>query len=518
MGKNSVAKTKQPSPAGLISNSGTNDIKITWRTTEGDTTKSVFSVGSSGNERIITNVADGKVDTGSTDAINGGQLKSVIDVFANLGVSVLGAEKADSGDGFKQTAFTKLKDETGQDTAVKAQTTFKGAIEESIKTINKGLKFAGDQGNEFTRQLGATVSIKGAKGDASSPTSASSAVQNGADNHQNIFTTAKAGTLEIALNKDLKGIQSIANGEKAKIALDKDEKTITFSSGEKPESVTLKGSTFSGVSEITKGENKAALKLEDAKATLKNAKDGSSLALDNTGATLSAGKDKGSIKVSNGTSNKIELSPENGSTVTLKKDMTNGGVQATGLSTIGKDENNALVFKNGAGNTAELKVGGSALTFTKSDSGNTVKISNVAVGKIESSSSEAITGGQLHDLAGKLGGGVGDDNGKKIAFEQPNFDVIKGGTKEANSGTTTATGPTTFKGAIDQLITAVNGGLTFKGNDGMPTSTTLQLGGTLTIDSSTVGNGTTGATVEKDITVSLTPSTNGDAKVRVHLR
>ncbi|WWO73085.1 hypothetical protein V4937_09175 [Histophilus somni] len=319
LGKNSVAKTKQPSPAGLISNSGTNDIKITWRTTEGDTTKSVFSVGSSGNERIITNVADGKVDTGSTDAINGGQLKSVIDVFANLGVSVLGAEKADSGDGFKQTAFTKLKDETGQDTAVKAQTTFKGAIEESIKTINKGLKFAGDQGNEFTRQLGATVSIKGAKGDASSPTSASSAVQNGADNHQNIFTTAKAGTLEIALNKDLKGIQSIANGEKAKIALDKDEKTITFSSGEKPESVTLKGSTFSGVSEITKGENKAALKLEDAKATLKNAKDGSSLALDNTGATLSAGKDKGSIKVSNGTSNKIELSPENGSIVTLKK-------------------------------------------------------------------------------------------------------------------------------------------------------------------------------------------------------
>ncbi|QEH10548.1 hypothetical protein E4M08_01195 [Histophilus somni] len=512
LGKNSVAKTKQPSPAGLISNSGTNDIKITWRTTEGDTTKSVFSVGSSGNERIITNVADGKVDTGSTDAINGGQLKSVIDVFANLGVSVLGAEKADSGDGFKQTAFTKLKDETGQDTAVKAQTTFKGAIEESIKTINKGLKFAGDQGNEFTRQLGATVSIKGAKGDASSPTSASSAVQNGADNHQNIFTTAKAGTLEIALNKDLKGIQSIANGEKAKIALDKDEKTITFSSGEKPESVTLKGSTFSGVSEITKGENKAALKLEDAKATLKNAKDGSSLALDNTGATLSAGKDKGSIKVSNGTSNKIELSPENGSIVTLKKDTTNSGVQATGLSTIGKDGDNALVFKNGAGNKAELKVGGSTLTFTKSDSGNAVKISNVAVGKIESSSSEAITGGQLADLATHLGVSVKDDNGKKIAFEQPNFDVIKGGTKEANSGTTTATGPTTFKGAIDQLITAVNGGLTFKGNDGMPTSTTLQLGGTLTIDSSTVGNGTTGATVEKDITVSLTPSTNGDAK------
>ncbi|QQF71440.1 hypothetical protein JFL59_09270 [Histophilus somni] len=34
--------------------------------------------------------------------MNGGQLKSVIDVFANLGINVLGAEKADTGtDGFK---------------------------------------------------------------------------------------------------------------------------------------------------------------------------------------------------------------------------------------------------------------------------------------------------------------------------------------------------------------------------------------------------------------------------------
>ncbi|QQF78677.1 hypothetical protein [Histophilus somni] len=50
----------------------------------------------------MQDVAAGKVDKGSTDAINGGQLKSVIDVFANLGINVLGAEKADTGtDGFK---------------------------------------------------------------------------------------------------------------------------------------------------------------------------------------------------------------------------------------------------------------------------------------------------------------------------------------------------------------------------------------------------------------------------------
>ncbi|QQF78974.1 hypothetical protein [Histophilus somni] len=59
--------------------------------------------------------------------------------------------------------------------------------------------------------------------------------------------------------------------------------------------------------------------------------------------------DKGALKLT-----------ENSATLESTKD-----VKATGLSTIGKDENNALVFKKGTGNTAELKVGGSALTFTK---------------------------------------------------------------------------------------------------------------------------------------------------------
>ncbi|QQF69765.1 hypothetical protein JFL59_05715 [Histophilus somni] len=89
------------------------------------------------------------------------------------------------------------------------------------------MKFAGNTGAEFTRQLGSKITITGAKGDASSP--ATSAVQNGATNtHQNIFTKTSKDTLEIALNSELKGIQSIANGDNAKIALDKDAKTINL--------------------------------------------------------------------------------------------------------------------------------------------------------------------------------------------------------------------------------------------------------------------------------------------------
>ncbi|THA37260.1 hypothetical protein E5428_10835, partial [Histophilus somni] len=70
--------------------------------------KSVLSIGDMGSERVIRHVAAGEIRDGSTDAINGGQLKGVIDVFGYLGTDVLGAEKAETNKaGFKQTTFTK---------------------------------------------------------------------------------------------------------------------------------------------------------------------------------------------------------------------------------------------------------------------------------------------------------------------------------------------------------------------------------------------------------------------------
>ncbi|WP_205703264.1 hypothetical protein, partial [Histophilus somni] len=45
---------------------------------------------------------------------------------------------------------------------------------------------------------------------------------------------------------------------------------------------------------------------------------------------------------------------------------------------------------------------GAALTLTKSDT-DKVKISGLGDGQIDGASNEAITGKQLHDLAGKLG-------------------------------------------------------------------------------------------------------------------
>ncbi|ACA32034.1 hypothetical protein BTV20_09625 [Histophilus somni] len=514
LGKNSKAEMKKAAPTGFTVNAGANDLKITWSSAGAGGSKSVVSVGDKGSERIITNVAAGKVDTDSTEAVNGGQLKSVIDVFANLGVTVLGAEKNDTGDGFKKSKFDAVKtgDTVNSQAQVKSEKPFKTAIEDNITAINKGLKFAGDNGGEAKQlYLGSTLTIKGATGPASKPTT--SAGQNGAGTHQNIFTTAKnTGILEIALNEELKGIKSVANGDDVKIELkttgtggNGTTKSIVFTAGDTNNKVTLTGNKFSGVSEISSKDSKSKLTLGADNATVELEHGKSKLELKDTEATITAGTDAGSIKINNNGDTKIELSPESGSTVTLAKDSTNG-VKATGLSTVGLDGDNTLVFKNGTNstNTAELKVGGAALTFTSTGNGTggtaqTVKISNVAAGKIDTSSTEAITGKQLADLATHLG--VSVDSGK-TGFTAPSFEVIKGGTKDATSG---KNGPTTFKGAIDQLITAVNGGLTFKGNDN--SSTKLQLGGTLTIDSSTVGSGS-----EKDITAKLEPSNGNDSK------
>ncbi|QQF78699.1 hypothetical protein [Histophilus somni] len=126
----------------------------------------MFSVGDKGSERIITNVAAGKVETGSTDAINGGQLAEVISVFGKLGFDVLGAEKHDSEDGFKQSKFTAVQYTRTPKEQAQAKYTFREAINESITAINKGLMFsadmpsAGTNGTQNTpHYLGSTINI-----------------------------------------------------------------------------------------------------------------------------------------------------------------------------------------------------------------------------------------------------------------------------------------------------------------------------------------------------------------------
>lgn len=92
-------------------------------------------MGDTGKERLITHVAAGKYVICSTDAVNGGQLHSVIDVFAKLGFPS-GAEKADNGkDGFKPRHLS-VKRQNGTDT--NQVPAMKEAIDGLITTVNQG--------------------------------------------------------------------------------------------------------------------------------------------------------------------------------------------------------------------------------------------------------------------------------------------------------------------------------------------------------------------------------------------
>ena len=83
----------------------------------GDAPQSVVSFGSAGNERQLTNVAAGRINATSTDAINGSQLFAVSDVLGNT-VDFIGLEELFDDDGnsighgikFDNGSYTSLND------------------------------------------------------------------------------------------------------------------------------------------------------------------------------------------------------------------------------------------------------------------------------------------------------------------------------------------------------------------------------------------------------------------------
>lgn len=105
------------------------------------------------------------------------------------------------------------------------------------------------------------------------------------------------------------------------------------------------------------------------------------------------------------------------------------------------------------------------------------KITNLEDGQIANGSKEAVTGNQLKTLADKLG--VDVDTATNT-FATP---VFKDKIKDANGTDTSVTAPTTFKDAIQNVISAVNRGLAFGGDEG--TSATQYLGSKFDVKATT---------------------------------
>ena len=98
---------------------------------------------------VLTNVGAGAIADNSTDAINGSQIKNVLD---KMGVEI------DSATGkIKEPTITAIKGADGTDGAT--PTTLKDGLNNVISKVNEGLKYNGDLGTENTQQLGSKLTV-----------------------------------------------------------------------------------------------------------------------------------------------------------------------------------------------------------------------------------------------------------------------------------------------------------------------------------------------------------------------
>ena len=121
----------------------------------GGSADSTVSVGSDTVKRTITNVAAGRVNAQSTDAINGSQLYAVSNTLGNLASTTKGILGGNAA----------LDSDTGSLSMSNIGNTGKGTIHDAIKfnkdTIDKGLNFDANTGGAKNNLLGSKVTIKG---------------------------------------------------------------------------------------------------------------------------------------------------------------------------------------------------------------------------------------------------------------------------------------------------------------------------------------------------------------------
>ena len=121
----------------------------------GGSADSTISVGSDTVKRTITNVAAGRVNAQSTDAINGSQLYGVANTLGNLASTTKGLLGGNAA----------LDPDTGNLSMSNIGNTGKGTIHDAIKfnkdTIDKGLNFDANTGGAKNNLLGSKVTIKG---------------------------------------------------------------------------------------------------------------------------------------------------------------------------------------------------------------------------------------------------------------------------------------------------------------------------------------------------------------------
>ena len=202
LGRNTTVNKNHNRSVALGTNSATADTHSTpnqlvnglwYKNLAGGTADSTVSIGNDTVKRTITNVAAGRMNPSSTDAINGSQLYAVANSLGNLATTtknILGGNAALDPDTGKLTM---------SDIGFTGKSTIHDAIRYNKDNIDKGLFFYGDNFVQNQVKLGDTVRIKGG---------ASGAL---ADNNIGVQADGN-GTLNVKLAKKLTGLDSVTAG------------------------------------------------------------------------------------------------------------------------------------------------------------------------------------------------------------------------------------------------------------------------------------------------------------------
>ena len=202
LGRNTTVNKNHNRSVALGTNSATADTHSTpnqlvnglwYKNLAGGNVDSTVSIGNDTVKRTITNVAAGRMNSSSTDAINGSQLYAVANSLGNLATTtknILGGNAALDPDTGKLTM---------SDIGFTGKSTIHDAIRYNKDNIDKGLFFYGDNFVQNQVKLGDTVRIKGG---------ATGAL---ADNNIGVQADGN-GTLNVKLAKKITGLDSVTAG------------------------------------------------------------------------------------------------------------------------------------------------------------------------------------------------------------------------------------------------------------------------------------------------------------------
>ena len=312
----------------------------------------------------------GPAGTNGKDGTNGIDL-TVKNGYDDVSKGIKGEKGVDGTDGITRIVY---EDKTG---------------EHQVATMEDGMVFGGDTGTDIIKKLNNKVSVIGGITNRTLLTTEDNigVVSDGTDN------------LKVRLAKDLRGITAISNGD-TKITLKdhcEDAVTITggninvtnnritnLKDGEDEHDAVNKGQLDKAVDGIKQGA--FGVTADDGKSVKKNL--GETVAIGGDGANISTSVENGKVRVSLNKDVRVD-------TVTANK-------VTTGDTTVTSD---GLVIN-----------GGPSVTKNGIDAGNKV-ITNVAAGRIGAGSTDAVNGGQLHDMADSIsrkGFGVTADDGQSI--------------------------------------------------------------------------------------------------------